>query len=196
MKKTAFFSCLLLSLCAAAPVYAEDTLASIKFGTIKAQAKSNNFDYEGGAAGRYYYVTAEKDQQMVAMDFTAISKEKDPALPGLYVAKMDGDKLSGVEVFEVRFKKWKQYGCYIGLYHDEENDFATSDSVKFTAFAAVPKDGGEYVVFTDGARCYVRQDMKRKHPPVEYLPMGNCAFKPPASLDGMKVLGRVKTAKR
>jgi len=38
--------------------------------------------------------------------------------------------------------------------------------------------------------------MKRKHPPVEYLPMGNCAFKPPASLDGMKVLGRVKTAKR
>ena len=54
------------------------------------------------------------------MDFTATSKEKDPALPGLYVAKMDGDKPSGVEVFEVRFKKWKQYGCYIGLYHDFE----------------------------------------------------------------------------
>lgn len=196
MKKIACFTYLLLMSCYPIHVHAEDDVALIKCGAIKAQNRTNNFDYEGGRTGRYYYVSAEKDQQMVSFDFTATSKDKNPYIPSLYIAKIEGDKLSNVEVFEVRFKKWNQYGCYIGLYHDETNDFSTTDSVKFTAFSAVPKDGGEYVVFTDGAKCYVRQEMERKRPPIEYIPMGGCAYKPPLSLVGMNVIGKVKTIKK
>lgn len=195
MKSFVFAFALILYTITPYTVFADDSVATIKIGKIKAQARSNPLDQERDG-GQYYMATADKDMQMVAFDFTATSDDKNPALPSLFVAKLIDGKISNIETFEVRFKKWRQYGCYIGLYHDETNDFATTDSVRFTAYSPVPKDGGEYVVFTDGARCYVRQEVKRKRPPVEYLPMGNCAFNPPASLDGMKVLGKVRTAKR
>ena len=183
--------------CVAVPVtaFADESVATIKIGKIKAQAKSNPLDQEGDS-GQYYMATAEKDMQMIAFDFTATSKDKNPALPSLFVAKLADGKISDVEVFEVRFKKWRRYGCYIGLYHDETNDFTTADSVRFSAYSPVPKDGGEYVVFTDKNRCYVRQSMERQRPPVAYLPLDDCAYSPPTSLDGMTVLGKVKTAKR
>lgn len=195
MKILALIFIIVLHITMPSAVFADDSVAIIKVGKIKTQAKSNPLDQEGDS-GQYYMATAEKDMQMIAFDFTATSKDKNPALPSLFVAKLIDGKISDVEVFEVRFKKWRRYGCYIGLYHDETNDFATADSVKFSAYSPVPKDGGEYVVFTDKNRCYVRQNMERRRPPVAYLPLDDCAYRPPTSLDGMTVLGKVRTAKR
>ena len=195
MKILALIFIIVLHITTPSAVFADESVATIKIGKIKAQAKSNPLDQEGDS-GQYYMATAEKDMQMIAFDFTATSKDKNPALPSLYVAKLIDGKISDVEVFEVRFKKWRRYGCYIGLYHDETNDFTTADSVRFSAYSPVPKDGGEYVVFTDKNRCYVRQSLERQRPPVAYLPMGDCSYNPPKSLDGMTVLGKVKTAKR
>ena len=177
-------------------VYAENNIATIKVGKVQAKNESNSFDHEGGRYGRYYTSTAEKDMQMITFDFTATSKKKNPTLPSLFVAKLKDGQISNIETPYVRFKGWSDYGCFIGLYHDDKNDFAKKDTVNFTAFFPIPRDSEEYIVFTDEASCYVRQNLERKRPPVSYEPLGLCTMKPPTSLDQrMKVLGRVRTAK-
>ena len=172
----------------------ESNVASIKTDKVQLKKASNKFDVTGS---RYYYVDADKDCQMATFDFTATSTSKNPSLPSLYISKLDEEgKLTEVAVMEVRFKKWEDFGTYLGNSPDSNNDFAKSDSIRFVAFHPVFKNGAEYVVFTDGKGCYVRIEERLKNPPVRYRDDGICSIKPPTSLDGMKVLGKVRTAKR
>ena len=193
MRYVAFILMTLLAYCQTA--FAEESdVTSIKVDKIHVKKASNKFDVTGS---RYYYVDADKDCQMATFDFTATSSSKNPSLPSLYISKLDDEgKLTEIAVMEVRFKKWEDFGTYLGNSPDSDNDFAKSDSIRFVAFHPVFKNGAEYVIFTDGKGCYVRIEEQLKHPPVRYRDDGICSIKPPTSLDGMKVLGKVRTAKR
>lgn len=193
MKRVAIALAVLLA-CFQTSFADENDVASIKADKIQLKKNSNKFDITGS---RYYYVDADKDCQMATFDFTATSSSKNPTLPSLYISKLDDEgKLTEVAVMEVRFKKWEDLGTYLGNSPDSNNDFAKSDSVRFVAFHPVYKNGAEHVIFTDGKGCYVRIEERLKNPPVRYRDDGICSIRPPTSLDGMKVLGKVRTAKR
>ena len=81
---------------------------------------------------QYFLRDADKGSQMYSLDITVSSKGQNPELPSVEAWTVEEGQARRVCTFEWKFHRWDDYGSYLGNYHDSGNDFAKSDTVKFT----------------------------------------------------------------
>lgn len=88
----------------------------------------------------WFYSTADRGNKYVTASMSIKSTNKDPKIPEFAVYSVTGDKMKFVERFQTRYARWRDYGTYLGNYHDISNDFAKVSTVKFKLGAEVSED--------------------------------------------------------
>ena len=111
----------------------ENTTVSIN--DIKAQFSgfkiATTFTYDSYDYS-YYYNTADKGHKYLSASMNITSSSSDPKLPQCAIYYVDGDVLTyRHDTFSTKFARWSDYGSYLGNYHDNNNDFAKVNTVKF-----------------------------------------------------------------
>ena len=88
------------------------------------------FDRDGY---QWRYRKAERDGKFLisVATITAKPNNKNPMLPIIYAYKIDSTGFLSIANFEYQFYKWKDYGTYLGNYHDFGNDFAYTETIRF-----------------------------------------------------------------
>ena len=151
----------------------------VSFSYIKVD-KSYHFDwYHSGGRMR----TADRGNVYVVATMSVTSSSKDPNLPTLAVYSIKGDRMTKVGVMEVRFDTWSDYGCYLGNYHDSDNDFAKTATIKFSLGVEVSEDitSKPYAIVLKKSNGLYRYEDKYNNPPVSYK--GSVSYPHSLSLD-------------
>ena len=86
---------------------------------------------------RWFYQTADRGNKFVTVTMSIKSTNKDPKIPEFAVYSVNGDKMKYVGKFQIKYARWRDYGAYLGNYHDTNNDFAKVSTVKFKLGAEV-----------------------------------------------------------
>jgi hypothetical protein len=89
---------------------------------------------------------ARKTNRYVVID-VVVSSKGNPGLPRILAYTKTGDRLTYVGVADVAFYSWSSHACSIGLHHDPKNDFAYTDSVKFTYGIQVSREAAKGPIF-------------------------------------------------
>ena len=110
----------------------EKTTVKIDYNSVTLSAISvgNRFVFDA-YDDRWFYRDADRGCKFVTMQMAVTSTDHDPNLPEFAVYTIIGDKMNLVGSFETRFARWRDYGAYLGNYHDSTNDFAKVSTVKF-----------------------------------------------------------------
>jgi hypothetical protein len=108
----------------------------LKFRTLKVSRTgrwvSDSYHYE------YHYRDADRGTKFIVLRVNISSKtSKNPNLFPVAVYKVSGKKLIHIADFEYAFRRWHDYGSYLGNYSDSGNSFAKSKTVRFTLAAQV-----------------------------------------------------------
>lgn len=138
--------------------------------TTAAATLSNTFTFDD-YGDTYHYRTADKDQKYVSMRITASSSEKDPSLVPFVVYRIEGQTLQKHEEMTYEFRRWDSHGTYIGLYHDNGNDFAKSKNVLFNLGVQVPNELAQkaFAILAGPSGCIPRRERSVGRPEVRYL---------------------------
>jgi hypothetical protein len=112
------------------------TSSGITFRTLKMSTTSrwisDSYQYE------YHYSDADRGTKYVVLRVNISStNDKDPKLFPVAVYRVVGNKLDQVADFSYAFRRWHDYGSYLGNYGDSGNSFAKSKTVEFTLAAQV-----------------------------------------------------------
>lgn len=86
---------------------------------------------------RWFYNTADRGNKFVTAAMSIKSTDKDPNIPEFAVYSVNGDKMKYVGKFRTEYARWRDYGAYLGNYHDTNNDFAKVSTVKFKLGAEI-----------------------------------------------------------
>lgn len=86
---------------------------------------------------QWFYNTADRGNKFVTAAMSIKSTDKDPNIPEFAVYSVNGDKMKFVGKFRTEYARWRDYGTYLGNYHDTSNDFAKVSTVKFKLGAEV-----------------------------------------------------------
>jgi hypothetical protein len=88
--------------------------------------------------GEYHYSEADRATRFIVLRVNISSKaSKNPELFPVAVYKVSGEKLEHIANFSYAFRRWHDYGSYLGNYSDYGNSFAKSNTVRFTLAAQV-----------------------------------------------------------
>ena len=79
----------------------------------------------------YHYKDADRGYKYVSMQMSVTSTNNSPQIPEVALYTISGDKMKYEGCFMTRFARWRDYGAYLGNYHDSSNDFAKVSTVKF-----------------------------------------------------------------
>lgn len=152
---------------------AKVSFSDVEYSTASV-AISNTFTFDS-YDDTYHYRTADKDQKYVSMRVTVSSKSKDPTLVPFLIYRIEGQTLYKQEELRYEFRRWESHGTYIGLYHDDGNDFAKSKNVLFNVGAQVPEElaGKAFAVVAGPDGCIPRRERKVGNPEVMYLNLGS-----------------------
>lgn len=114
------------------------TSFKVGYNTVNISSISVGNTFVHDAYGsEYYYNTADRGNKFVTAAMSITSTNKDPKLPQCAVYSVSGDKMKLVETFRTEFARWRDYGSYLGNYHDNSNDFAKVSTVNFKIGAEV-----------------------------------------------------------
>lgn len=155
----------------------EKTIIKQDFVTLKINniqiAKRWIFDrYES----RYFYRDAERGRKFITADVNITSVIKEPLLPPFYLYQLINNNLQFVTTINYSFYRWNDYGSYLGNSPDYGNDFAHSETIKFT----IGGDFEEYLIndypmflLVKKESCAFRHYERFNNPTVVYL-TGEC----------------------
>lgn len=85
----------------------------------------------------WYYKTADRGNKFVTVAMSIKSKSKDPEIPEFAIYSINGDKMDYEAKFQTKYARWRDYGAYLGNYHDINNDFAKVSTVRFKIGAEI-----------------------------------------------------------
>ncbi|MCO5105316.1 MAG: hypothetical protein M9919_15070 [Burkholderiaceae bacterium] len=124
------------------------------------------------------YRDAERGERFVLLKAFLSSVDKDPKLPDLGLYLIEGKGMTRIGQFQYEFRRWSNYGTYIGLYHDYKNDFSHTQSIPFNAAAAIKNSDSKlpFAVVATGESCHERVT-KIGQPEVGYRPAPSCVAK-------------------
>ena len=110
----------------------EQTTVKIDYNTVTYSSISvgNRFVFDA-YDDRWFYRDADRGSKYVTMQMSVTSTSHNPDLPELALYRITGDKMILEDTFETRFARWRDYGAYLGNYHDSSNDFSKVSTVKF-----------------------------------------------------------------
>jgi len=111
---------------------AEQSTVKISYNTVTLTGISvgNRFVFDA-YDDRWFYRDADRGSKYVTMQMSVTSTDHDPNLPQVALYIISGDKMMLEDTFETRFARWRDYGAYLGNYHDSTNDFAKVSTVRF-----------------------------------------------------------------
>ena len=110
----------------------EQTTIKIDYNTVTLSGigVGNRFTFDA-YGNEWYYREADRGSKYVSMQMSVTSTDHNPKLPELAIYSISGDKMKYKGTFDTRFARWKDYGSYLGNYHDYSNDFAKVSTVRF-----------------------------------------------------------------
>ena len=85
----------------------------------------------------WFYNTADRGNKYVTAAMSIKSTNKNPNIPELAIYSISGDKMHFESKFTTKYARWRNYGTYLGNYHDTNNDFTKVSTVKFKIGAEV-----------------------------------------------------------
>ncbi|MEG3657308.1 hypothetical protein V5097_07835 [Arenibacter palladensis] len=155
---------------------------TVKFGDLSLNfekvwiGKRWSFDDRGS---EYSLRDATRGNQHVLVRVSISSESKNPDLPPILAYQYFDGKLILLGALRYEFRRWKDYGSYLGNYADYGNDFAHSKKIPFNLGFETSQDnlksGRVYVVMRK-IQCFTRENKDFDRPEVEYK-MGICAPK-------------------
>lgn len=96
-----------------------------------------SFDSHGD---EWFYRAATRGNTHILARISITSKDKNPQLPPFMVYEMMQGKLHYTGALGYEFRRWKNYGSYLGNYADYGNDFAHSSTIPFNLGLQVAKE--------------------------------------------------------
>lgn len=142
--------------------YNKVALTSISIGT------QFTYDvYDGGS----YYNTADRGMKYISISMSVTSSVKDPKLPEVAIYSIHGDKMEEELVYvSTKFARWSDYGCYLGNYHDDKNDFSKVSTVKFKVGIEISTEllSKPFAIVCKKENVLERKDERYHNPPVSY----------------------------
>ena len=132
----------------------------------------------------YHYSDADRGTKYVVLQVNVSStNDKDPKLFPVAVYRVVGNKMERVADFSYAFRRWHDYGSYLGNYGDSGNDFAKSKTVEFSLAAQV---GDTYLkqpllVIASDEQCVERRN-RSLAPAVAYIALDCTSLKQELSL--------------
>lgn len=145
--------------------FASDNVA-VTLGAAKIGNQWNFNDYGSGSE----YRDAERGSSYVTAQVTFSSKIKDPNLLPLGVYTSNGGELKRLGIMGYEFTRWKDYGTFLGNYHDFGNDFSHTERIRFSMGLQVSKEDISkplYIVAAKGA-CASKSENRFGNPPIRY----------------------------
>src|SRR5690606_5418775 len=107
------------------------------------------------------------------------SESKNPDLPPILAYQYFDGKLMLLGTLGYEFRRWKDYGSYLGNYADYGNDFAHSKTIPFNLGYESSEDNlksGKVYVVMRKVNCFTRKNKDYGRPEIQYQ-MGICAPK-------------------
>lgn len=141
---------------------------SLKFDKIW-KGKRWTFDDYGH---QYFLRDAERGYKHVLARVSITSKVNNPSLPPILIYKMNNGKLQLLGTLGYNFRRWKDYGSYLGNYADYGNDFAHSKTIPFNLGLELSNDDLKpntiYVVLKK-TNCFERVKKDYGNPEIKYV---------------------------
>lgn len=119
---------------------------------------------------RWFYRDADRGNKFVTMQMSVTSTSHNPQLPELALYTISGDKMVLEGTFDTEFARWRDYGAYLGNYHDSSNDFSKVSTVKFKLGlqVGIEKLSKPYAIVLKKKNVLSYHYDRFKNPPISY----------------------------
>lgn len=117
------------------------------------------------------YIEAERGDKYLTFTLSVTSKSKNPNLPPIYVYQLINGELQYVSTAYYKFYRWDDYASYLGNNADYNNDFARTETIRFSPGAVITmSDYNENATFlmVKKTNCVYRSENRYDNPPVSY----------------------------
>jgi len=115
---------------------------------------------------------AEKNSKYVEISVKITSKKKNPKLPILSAYEILNGKLKRISDFKYEFRRWSDYGTYLGNYVDYKNNFSHTSTIPFKLGAEISNDTikkSPIFIVASQKHFVNRHNSKYGNPPVMYI---------------------------
>ncbi|WP_339655102.1 hypothetical protein [uncultured Maribacter sp.] len=120
---------------------------------------------------KYFLRDAERGNSHIMSRVSITSENNNPELPAILVYKMNDGELELLGTLNYKFRRWKDYGSYLGNTADYGNDFAHSKTIPFNCGLELSNDdlksGTIYVVLKKQG-CFKRTRVEYGNPEIAY----------------------------
>lgn len=147
---------------------------SVKYGDLSLRfdkvwkGKRWSFDDYGS---QYFLRDAERGNSHIMARISVTSENNNPSLPPILVYQMNNGELKYLGTQGYKFRRWKDYGSYLGNYADYGNDFSHSKTIPFNCGVELSNDdlksGTIYVVLKKQG-CFNRTKVDYGNPEIAY----------------------------
>ena len=165
----------------------EQTTVKVDYNTITYSSISvgNRFIFDA-YDDRWFYRDADRGSKYVTMQMSVTSTNHNPQLPELALYIISGDKMILEGTFDTQFARWRDYGAYLGNYHDSSNDFAKVSTVKFKLGQQVSNEklAKPYAIVLKKKNALYYHYEQFSNPPISYV--GSADYPSTLSLDDFK----------
>lgn len=143
----------------------DDSTVTLQSAQITGQWSFNDHGDE------YEYRSAERGSRYITAKVTYSSKSKNPRLVPLIVYASNGGELKRLGVMGFEFVRWKNYATFLGNYHDDGNDFAHTESIRFSTGLQVQSEdiSKPLYIVASSVGCAERNSDRFGRPPVRYM---------------------------
>lgn len=145
---------------------------SLKFEKIWTGKRWSFDDY----GSEYRLRDAERGNKHVLARVSITSKSNNPSLPAILVYQMNNGELKLLGTLGYEFRRWKDYGSYLGNYADYGNDFSHSKTIPFNLGLQLSNeklDNKAVFVVMKKSGCFSRRQKDYGNPEIEYKE-GSC----------------------
>ena len=169
------------------PFQNKQTTIKIDYNTIVLSGISvgNRFIFDA-YDDRWFYRDADRGSKYVTMQMAVTSTSHDPNLPQFAVYLISGGTMKLIREFDTEYARWRDYGAYLGNYHDSTNDFAKVSTVKFKLGAQVDNESlsKPYAIVLMKKNVLYSHYDRFANPPCSYI--GSANYPSSLSLDDFK----------
>lgn len=153
--------------------------------TLSSFSCSDRFIFDS-YGDRWFYRTADRDNRYVTMSMSVKSTSKSPKLPQFAVYSINGSTMRLECTFQTEYARWRDYGAYLGNYHDTHNDFSKVSTVSFKLGAEVSQDitRGAYAIVMYNENVLIEQYNRFKNPPKYWT--GSAPFASTLTIDSFE----------
>lgn len=157
-------------------------VSNVKFGDLSLRfekiwtGKRWSFDDYGS---EYRLRDAQRGNKHILARVSISSESKNPSLPPVLAYQMNNGELELIGTLGYEFRRWKDYGSYLGNYADYGNDFSHSKTIPFNLGLQVSDDkliGKTVYIVIKKTGCFKREKKDYGNPEIQYSE-GICSAK-------------------